>query len=65
MICPLCETKRCGRQAAALWGLVFALETSETVVGAVGKWEARWFCGVSEGVWELVKTWLGGVKYFV
>jgi len=48
-----------------LWGLVFALETSETVVGAVGKWEARWFCGVSEGVWELVKTWLGGVKYFV
>jgi hypothetical protein len=58
MICPLCETKRRGRQAAAL-GLVLAfvlVGRTEAVVGAVGKWESRAFCEISKGVWEPVET---------
>jgi hypothetical protein len=58
VICPLCETKRCSRQAAAL-GLVLAfvlVVRTEAVVGAVGKWESRAFCEIPKGVWEPVGT---------
>jgi hypothetical protein len=59
VICPLCETKRRGRQAAALvLGLAFAflLEKTEAVVGAVGKWESRGLGEISKGVWERGET---------
>jgi hypothetical protein len=55
VICPFCETNRCGRQAAALGlSLAFALPLvkTETVVGAVEKWESRRFCEMSKEVWE-------------
>jgi hypothetical protein len=61
VICPLCETKRRGRQAAAL-GLVLAfvlVERTEAVVGAVGKGESRAFCEISKGAWEPVETAFG------
>ena len=60
MICPLCETKRCGLQAAALLvlGLAFALVLvkTEAIVGAVEKWESRVLGEISKGVWEPVET---------
>jgi len=64
VICPLCETKPDGRQAALalVFGLAFAFalafagEITAVVVGTVGKWESRGFCEISKGVWEPEET---------
>jgi hypothetical protein len=63
VICPLCETKPRGHQAAALvlglacaFALAVFLGTTAVVVGAVEKWEPRGLREISKGVWEPVET---------
>jgi hypothetical protein len=45
-----------GRRLGFGFGFALLLVNTETVVGAVEKWESRGLCEISKGVWEPVET---------